>query len=51
MQMLEEARKRVEQEVKQKMAKVEDQTQALNSKLVSIKFKIERQAIKNEVKE
>lgn len=42
MKMLEESFKKIQTEVKQKMAKVEDQTQSLNSKLVSIKFKIER---------
>ena len=49
--MLEEAKKRVVQEAGQKLAKVDDQTSTLNSKLVGIKFKIERQAIKNEARE
>lgn len=49
--MFEEAKKRVVQEAKQKLSKIDDQTSILNSKLVGIKFKIERQAIKNEARE
>ena len=49
--MFEEAKKRVVQEAKQKLSKIADQTSILNSKLVGIKFKIERQAIKNEARE
>lgn len=51
MRMLEESRQRAQEEAAEQLQKLEEQMGTLNSKLVSIKFKIERQSIKNGARE
>jgi hypothetical protein len=50
-QMLEEAMKRVAGEVEKKVTSIEQSTQSINSKLLTIKYRIARQAIKDEARQ